>query len=317
MKPIYLFLLSASIFATSIIEAKPALPSAIENPSYSALNLVKMAFSNVSRNYPKETNLMNAFYRESISKESSCIILNEAILDVNKASYLTGQTDKVVIKKARGNGPVLNGLDKIMVKFQGGPNSALLIDIVKNPFLGAELHELNDKYEFCYGTPAKIDDVLYYVVEFDERYSEDEVLYRGKLYIEPNSLAIARIEFSRNVEERGDAYVNFVKQKPASMTMEVKHANYVVNYKEYNKKWYFDYSTSDVMFKVKWNKNSLNSNYTLKSQLAVTNMTTKEVKLDKRHLLKPSDIVADKVKEYNDTTDWDIYNMIMLLAIKE
>ncbi|MFA5850448.1 MAG: hypothetical protein WC833_11270 [Bacteroidales bacterium] len=316
MKPIYLFLLSVSIFATSIIDAKPALPAAVENPSYSALNLVKMAYRNVSRNYPKETNLMNAYYRESISKENSCILLSEAILDVNKASYLTGQTDKVVIKKAKGNQPVLNGLDKIMVKFQGGPNSALLIDVVKNPFLGAELYELNDKYEFRYGTPAKIDDVLCYVVEFDERYSEEEVLFRGKLYIEPNSLAIARIEFSRNVEKRGDAYLNFVKQKPASMKMEVKHANYVVNYKKYNNKWYFDYSTSDVMFNVKWNKNSLNSNYTLKSQMAMTNITTKDVKLDKRNLLKPSDIVADKVKEYNDTIDWDIYNLIMLIAAK-
>ena len=98
--------------------------------------------------------------------------------------------------------------------------------------------------------------------------------------------------------------------------MEIKHAKYVVNYKEYNNKWYFDYSTSDVMFQVKWNKNTLNSNYTLKSQLAVTSISNKDVKLDKRHLLKPSDIVADKVKEYNDTTDWDIYNMIMLLAAK-
>lgn len=316
MKPIYLLLLSVSIFATSIIEAKPALPATIENPSYSALNLVKMAFRNVSRNYPKESNLMNAFYRESINKENSCILLSEAILDVNKASYMTNQTDKVVIKKARGNKPLLSGHDKINLKFQGGPNSALIIDVVKNPFLGAELYELSDKYEFSYAAPAIIDSATYYVVEFDGKYSEEVILYRGKLYIDPKSLAIARIEFSRNVEERGDAYINFVKQKPTLMKMRVKYAKYVVNYKEYNHKWYFDYSTSDVMFNVKWDKNSLNSNYTLKSQLAVTNMTTKDVTLDKRNLLKPSDIVADKVKEYNDTTDWDIYNMIMLLAVK-
>ncbi len=60
----------------------------------------------------------------------------------------------------------------------------------------------------------------------------------------------------------------------------------------------------------------VNSEYTLRSQLAVTNLTSKDVKIDKKDLLKPSDIVAEKVKEYNDTTNWDVYNLIMLLALK-
>ncbi|MEN6619192.1 MAG: hypothetical protein ABFC28_06820 [Rikenellaceae bacterium] len=315
MKPIYSVLLSLAIFATSVLEAKTAQPAAIKNPSYNASTLVKMAYKNVPKNYSTEASLMNAFYRESINKDNSCVLISEAILDINKASYLTARNDMVVIRKARSNKLLLNGFDSIMVKFQGGPNSALLVDVVKYPFLGADINEIDDKYKFSYDSPVIIDGVTYYVVKFDEKFSCQDILFRGILYIEPKSLAIGRVEFSMNVEKRGDAYQIFVKRKPALMKMDVKHANYVVNYKQYNNKWYFDYSTSEVKFHARWNKKSVNNDYTLKSQLAVINMITDKVKLDKRDLLKPTDIVSEKVKDYNDSTNWDVYNLIMLLAL--
>jgi len=316
MKTIFFALLLNTIFATSMLMANPIQPATIEKPQFSAATLVQKALRNVSENYSTEDNLMTAFYRESINKDTNVVSISEAILDINKASYLTSQNDKVVIKKARGNNPELKGIDAVMMKLQGGPNAALLIDIVKYPFLGVDINDINDKYSFTYGLPEKIDDTEYYVVMFNEKGYDQDILFRGKMYIEPKSLAIARVKFSMNVENRSDAYQNFVKEKPAFMHMDVKQANYVVNYKEYNNKWYFDYSTSEVYFQVKWNKMSINNEYALKSQLAVTNLITENIKIDKKDLLKPSDILADKVKDYQDSTNWDVYNLIMLLALK-
>ena len=238
------------------------------------------------------------------------------ILDFSKASYMSGKNDKIFISKARGNTPTLQGCDALMMKFQGGPNSALSIDVVKHPFLGTDLYNIGEYYNFKYGTPEVIDNKDYYVVVFDSKYKEQDIMFRGKIYIEPETYAISRVAFSMNVENRSDAYLNFIKQKPSLVNMDVQKATYVVNYKNYNNKWYFDYSTSEVTFNVKWKKMDVNSEYTLRSQLAVTNLTSKDVKIDKKDLLKPSDIVAEKVKEYNDTTNWDVYNLIMLLALK-
>jgi hypothetical protein len=316
MKTIFSALILNTIFATSMLMAKPLQPAINENPKFNAATLVQKAFRNVSENYSKDDNMMSAFYRESVNKDTNVVSINEAILDISKASYITSKNDKVVIKKARGNNPELKGVDAVMMKLQGGPNSALLIDIVKYPFLGVDVNELNDKYTFAYGLPEKIDNKEYYVVLFNEKCTEQDILFRGKMYIEPKSYAISRVIFSMNVEKRGDAYMSFVKQKPTFMHMDVKQANYVVNYKEYNNKWYFDYSTSEVYFQVKWNKMAINNEYTLKSQLAVTNLITENIKIDKKDLLKPSDFVADKVKDYQDTTNWDVYNLIMLLALK-
>lgn len=316
MKTIFSALLLNTIFATSMLMAKPVQPASVPDSKYDAVTLVHMAFKNVSKNYSKQDNLMSAFYRESINKDNNVVSISEAILDINKASYITAQSDKVVIKKARGNKPELQGIDAIMMKFQGGPSSALMIDVVKSPFLGTELFELQNKYAFTFTTPEKIDNTDYYVIMFDKKDVGEDILFRGKIYIHPESLAIGRVIFSMNVENRSDAYLNFVRHKPAFMHLDVNQAKYVVNYKEYNNKWYFDYSTSEVKFQVKWNKVAVNSEYTLKSQLAVTNLITDYVKIDKKNLLKPSDIVADRVKDYQDTTSWDVYNLIMLLALR-
>ncbi len=315
MKPIISILLLSTMLLTSALEAEPSNSSVVKNPRFSASNLVRMSLNNIHKNYPAENNMMTAFYRESINKNSSSLSCNEAILDINKSSYLNSQDDKIVIRKARCNNPVLQGTDAIMLKLQGGPSSALFIDVAKYPFLGTKVAEIEDSYTFRYSKPEVIDNVSYYVVEFDEKVAGEQILYRGKLFIEKNSLAIGRVEFAMNVESRGDAYMNFLMHKPASMKMDVKSAKYTVNYKKYIDKWYFDYSVSEIKFNIKADRKSAGNEYTLKSQLAVTSFLTKDIHIDKKDLLKPADILADKINQYDDGTDWEIYNKIMYLAM--
>ena len=107
MKTIFSALLLNTIFATSLLMANPLQPASIADSRYDAATLVKMAFRNVPQNYSKEDNMMSAFYRESINKDNNVVSISEALLDINKASYLTSKTDKVIIKKAHGNKPEL------------------------------------------------------------------------------------------------------------------------------------------------------------------------------------------------------------------
>lgn len=274
-----------------------------------ALLLLRLALYRVQKNYSTEPLQMTAFYREMIRKGNSYVSINEAVLDINKASYFGFKSDQLGIYKARGNYDA-NRVDTLMVKFQGGPNSAIEIDVVKDPFLGVDPSILESVYDFRFATPITIDNKFFYVIEFDQREKKEEIFFRGKVYIESESMAIARIEFSMNVEGRDNANSYFVKKKPANLKMDVVSAAYLVNYKEISGKWYFDYSRTEVKFIAKWDKKWFKNNYSITSELAVTDISTNERKIETENRIRPKDIISNKVKDFTDENFWGSYNII-------
>ena len=274
-----------------------------------ASSIVKMALSRVEKNYITKPVQLTAFYREMIKKGNSYVSINEAVLDINKASYNGFKADQIGIYKARGNYDP-NRIDTLMVKFQGGPNSALDIDVLKSPFLGVDVLMLDQVYDFKFGSPITIDDKLFYVIEFDEKERQENIYFRGKIFIESESLAIGRIEFAMNVEGRPNANTYFVKRKPPTLKMDVIYANYVVNYKQNRGLWYFDYSRTEVKFQAKWDKKWFKNNYVISSEFAVTDFSEVERKIDAENRIKPKDIISNRVKDFTDDNFWGGYNII-------
>ncbi|MDP3451551.1 MAG: carboxypeptidase-like regulatory domain-containing protein, partial [Bacteroidales bacterium] len=217
-----------------------------------ALSMIRMAVARVNVNYSQKPVQMTAFYREMIKKGNNYVSINEAVLDINKASYAGYRADQIGIFKARGSYDI-NRIDTLLVKFQGGPNSSLDLDVMKDPFLGVETLMLDQIYSFVFSNPVTIDDRFFYVIEFNEKPGIKEIYFRGKVYIDSESLAVGRVEFSMNVEGRETANAYFIKKKPASLKMDVMSADYLVNYKRNNDGlWYFDYSRTSVKFNAKW-----------------------------------------------------------------
>ena len=303
-------------FATillSAFSAKGESPRRISLPDCSALDLVKAAFEKVEDNFPAENYLMEAFYRENISREGYSISFNEAILGIGKSSYKNSASDRVAVRKARTTMPFLSGGDSVMVKLQGGPYSALMTDLVKKslPGSGKDCCDLNDKYMFWYGDTEYLNGSPFITVIFDQRYPEEELLCRGKIFIEPESYAIGRIEFNLNVENRKDSYQTFVKSKPSSMRIDVKRASYTVNYKKFIDKWYMSSSESEVDLYVKWNKKSIDNNYTLKSQLAVVDFIAGDISSEKDKVLKQSQFLSEFANSDSSAKDWEMLNMTL------
>lgn len=274
-----------------------------------AASIVKMAVMGINRNYSDKPVQMTAFYREMIKKGSSYVSINEAVLDINKASYSGYRADHIGIYKARGNYDA-NRIDTLLIKFQGGPNSALDLDIVKDPFLGVDPMRLEHVYTFKFSQPVTIDDRFFYVIEFDEREKQQEIYFRGKLYVDSESLAIGRAEFSMNVEGRENANSYFVRKKPASLKMDVVSASYMVNYKLRDGLWFFDYSRTEVKFNAKWDKRWFRNSYTINSEMAVTDISFNERKIDVQSRIRPRDIISAKVKDFTDENFWEDYNII-------
>lgn len=269
------------------------------------------AYSKIDKNYSQESVGMSAFYREMVKRgNTKYLSLNEAILDIEKAPYSAYSNDKVSIYKGRGS-INYDSSDTLYIKYQGGVLASLYIDLVKRPFAGVWLHDAAHYYKFSMGQPAIIDGELFQVVEFDQRNrEEDGILFRGKLYIEAESLAIGHIEFYMNVEDN-DAAVNiFIPKKPSNIRAKIQQAKYIVHFKEKDGLWYYDYARLEVKFNTRKKYALFRTYYSIVSELAVTHHKTEEFKIGSDQRLKFKDILSEKVSDFTDEYFWENYNVI-------
>lgn len=285
------------------------LPSIMVTPT-DAADLVALAMEKIPANYPDHPMQMTGFYREMIRKGNNYVTLTEAVLDINKNSYdrLYG-LDQVGVFKGRGSVDWAR-IDTVFVKFRGGISSALEIDVAKYPFLGTSIAELNEIYEFQMEEPVQVDGKVNHVVSFNQREGVAEIHFRGKLYIDMKSHAISRVEFNMNVEDRADATSIFISRRPMGFRANVLYAAYLVQYKEINGKWTFDYSRTEIKFDSKWDRKLFKNTYTIMSEMAITERSDRTMKIPAEQRVRSRDITLDKVTDFQDEGFWEDYNVI-------
>jgi len=301
-KPLKIKLISVNL------KIDPALIRALD-----AKEMIDNAVRAIPSNYPQKAVGMTAFYREMVSKgKNRYLVLNEAVIDIEKASYTGIHTDKVGIYKGRGS-INYDSSDTLMIKFQGGVNAILQIDQAKNRFLGVEPSELNLFYDFTMGQSELLDQRLFYVVEFEQKESSKEkndFLYRGKIYIDSESLAIGRIICNMNVEGRPDATSLYVMKRPAGLKVEIKSASFQINYTMRNGLWYYDYASQELKFDARKKYWPFRNNYTIISEIVVTDHKKGEFRINTEQRLKFRDQLSEKVGSFTDVNFWENYNVI-------
>ena len=289
------------------LELDPAIIRAVD-----PLVLFRAAYSRVKENYPTQRVGMTTFYREMIRKDNTkYLVLNEAIVDVDKGSYSGFSGDRAAIYKGRGSVNV-NPSDTLFVKFQGGITTSLDIDMVKNPFLGLDLYTACDAYEFSLGEVANIDDSPFYTLEFIPRKREFEYMYSGKIYIDMESYAIARMEFQLNFSDysKEDAAKLFIVSTPARTRFSMDHASYTVNYKKSDGKWYFDYAKIDLGFYARKTRSLFRHFYEITSEMAVTDHKDEALIIEGQDRVRTNAILTDDIQAYEDPDFWEDYNII-------
>ncbi len=284
----------------------------VEIVSGDGKDLVKEALQLVSKNYDNDANMMVAFYREAIKKDSKYLSLVEAVLDVYKASYISFSNDQARIYIGR-KATDISAKDTVFMKFQGGISDALMLDIAKHPEV--VFGEDADEYIFNIEGVMTMDDRPHYVIDFFPNEGVEDILFRGKIYLDVGSLAFKRMEFNMNVEGRKDAASIFIRRKPRSMRVATESAKYVVDYVERNGKWYFNYSATEVQFKVRWKKRSFfglfSSTYTIFSEMAITDRYEDDVqKFPRKERIRSTDVIAEKVEYFQDLEFWGDYTVI-------
>lgn len=272
--------------------------------------ILEQTIRRVSTNYPNVPNEMTGFYRETIKKNRTYVSIGEAVVDIFKAPYANDlRFDAVKIFKGRKNAEI-DKVDTVLFRLQGGPVTALELDLVKNPeaILTAESMK---QYEFTLSSMIAIDDRTNYVIDFIQKPGTENPLFTGRLYIDMETYAIAQIEFGVNLTDKKAAADMFIRKKPLGMSVTPEITSYLVRYKEAEGKWYFAYSRAEVRFKVDWKKKLFNTYYTTMSELAVTDRTEEDViKFAARERMKVSDLFTEEVKAFADPEFWGSYNVI-------
>lgn len=275
-----------------------------------ALELIMNALRNIRDNYSVEPMMMRGFYRETIQRGRRYVSISEAVIDIFKGAYSNDfQIDQVKLFKGRKSADV-EKMDTVLFKLQGGPNTTILLDVVKNPYILLS-REYAEIYDFYLSDLVSINDKLHYVVSFDQKSYVDDPYYHGKFYIDMEKLAITEAEFELNMENKEEAARLFIQRKPMGMSIIPEKAVYRAKYTIEDNQWYFSYARAEVKFKVDWKRKLFNTTYSTMSELAITDRTHQGIeKFARKERFKSSDVMNEKVYIFFDQDFWEGYNLI-------
>lgn len=272
--------------------------------------LVRLAISRIPHNYPSQAQRLTGFYREAIKQRREYVSIAEAVVDIDQTAYSSrAARDRVKIVQARKSGDVKR-MDTLVVKLQGGPHVAMLLDVVKNPnvILDAEILEY---YHYEFQDVVIIDGRTNYVIGFRPAVILDYPLYKGRLFIDVQDMGFSMAEFSLDLSNIEKAAASFIVRKPPRLRFTPTRTNYLVTYKRIDEQYFLNYVRSEMEFFADWRRRIFRTSYTVMSEMAITERIPEASgRFALRDVFRPSFILSDMVMSYFDQAFWGDYNVI-------
>jgi hypothetical protein len=271
--------------------------------------LIRAVMNRRDQNYMDVPMSKTAFYRETIKKGWNYVSLTEAVVDIYKHPYNSSRNDQAKLIIGRKSTDY-SKIDTLVFRLQGGPVSALMLDIMKDPYTLFD-DEMLEGYTFEMSNITRVDDRMLFVLGFKPKENVETPLFSGKLYIDTESLAITSAAFNMDISNREEAARMFIRRKPTSARVYPTETAYLVNYREQDGKWYFGYARAQVAFRVNWRRKLFNTNYDTTMEMAITDWeTTEDRPYRVSDRLKMSVIMEDAVEGFADNAFWGDYNVI-------
>ena len=200
--------------------------------------------------------------------------------------------------------------DTLIVRLLGGPNLSLYIDVVKNPELMLTPENIPD-YQYEIVESVMIDERPHYVVAFKPQVTLPYAIYSGKMYIDKESLAFSRVEFSLNMDDENKATQAILKRKPLSMRFKPEEVSFLVTYKLRDGISNLNYIRSEVRFKCDWRRRLFSTNYSVVSETVITGGVSGDAKrIPNKLAFNANQSLSDKVSNFLDENFWEDYNII-------
>ena len=272
--------------------------------------LVKKVLNKRKENYLGDKTIMTAFYRETIKKRNKNASLAEAVVNIYKQPYANNRKDQIKMVKSRKDTDY-SRLDTITLKLQGGPFSALYVDVMKYPEYIFNPSTM-DAYTFRFGKVTEINGENVFVIRFKQRGEVLTPLYEGNLYVGASTLALVKAEYSLKLDNTQEVNEMFIRRKPLDVKVKPRNISYEVNYREKNGKWIYGYSRADLSFEVKKKRKFFKSIYTLSCEMAVTDweLAPANGTWDREGEISEYIIMANQNIGFGDPEFWGEYNVI-------
>ena len=272
--------------------------------------LVEKAAQKIPENYSTTPNLLTGFYRETVQKRKNYVNISEAVIQIYKTSYTEDlNRDRVQIIKGRKLlSPKTN--DTLAVKLLGGPNLSLFIDIVKNKDIMLD-EETMHYFNYTMDEMVFVDGQLNYVVKFEPQMILPYALYHGKLFIDKETLAFTRAEFNLDMRDKNKVTEMILKKKPAGLKFRPEEVSFIVSYKQRNGITYLNYVRNEVKFKCDWQRRLFATNYTVLTEMVVTdNLIEGVTGISRKDAFSIHHSLSDQVMNFYDKDFWGAYNII-------
>lgn len=273
-------------------------------------NLLDNIRKNIDNNYSENTNLMTAFYRETVQQDGNYISASEAVIQILKAPYFNSlKSDLVKLIKGRRSNDV-KPFNWLNFKLQGGPFTITKLDVVKTmeSFIGEKTQHL---YSYNISKVILYNDIPVYVLTF-RPVSElpDQTLYIGEMYVSRENFAIIHVDFHLSKTGLKNAENVLIRKKPKGVKARPTYVNYKLNYQFLQGRWYLKNAQASVKFKIRSRRDKINSEFHSISDLLVTNIQKTDLKRFSRdESFSQRDIFVEMINEY-DPEFWENYNII-------
>ncbi len=273
--------------------------------------LVEEVIRKISTNYSNLSNMLTAFYRETIQKRNNYIGISEAVIDIYKTPYDTRSIDKDRVEVLRGRRLLSQKRsDTLSVKLAGGPYLSIFMDLIKNKNLLLNVNDLMF-YDFWMEEPVTIDNRMQLVIGFEPRFEADISLLKGKLFVDRDQLALSRAEFSLDMRNKNKAIETILVKKPIGLRFNLQEMSYVVTYNEIDGKSYLSYISNTIRFKCDWKRRLFSTGYKINTEMVITDRNDDNVKpIARKDAFGSRDVFYDNVDNYWDENFWVDYNII-------
>lgn len=274
------------------------------------LEIIKKAINNISVNYENSPCVLTAFFRETNRLDDKYLSISEAVLSIYKTNYaINYERDKVKIVKGRKS-QNFEPLEDYDFKVVGGLYNNLKLDIVKDKasFIDEEFFE---KYNYEYDKIISVNNRPAYLILFDQKDSENGLLYQGELYIDVETYAFAGTEFRISPKAIKNAGAFLIKKKPLSAKIAPVYSHYKTDYIYNNGKWQLSSVKSEIRLRVLNKKGTKYSQFSTLSEFIITDKHVKELwKFKRQDLSKSTEAFVDQIPNEYSSEFWGKYNII-------
>ncbi|HLO57726.1 MAG TPA: carboxypeptidase-like regulatory domain-containing protein [Bacteroidales bacterium] len=297
--------IDSGILVFRLIQEKIQIAPIVVKP-LDPIYIITKAIEKIPENYDCKPAVYTGFFRETTKQDNKNVSLSEAIINVFKEPYNSFRGDQIKIFKGR-KGTNTDEMEFVDFIVQGGLFNTLQLDIVKNlpSFLDADYFAL---YQYRVERTVMHFERLTYVISFQQQEGVKYPCYKGRLYIDVESLAIVGATFE--MPETGMTYAAgiYIKKMPRHTGVKPISAEYNVFYRNYNRKWNLSNMRSEVLVRVRRKKDKkqdrFNSVFSSVSEFVITAKdTTNVVRFKTNEISRPRDILQQQIGE----TDYDFW----------